>query len=195
MTSQSGQNLISSVSDRFLYKWIRTKREGVFFPETFRISFHRGDTCWCIKDMKKWILHNRWPLISIGMSAVALIMWIDFKGNSSEEWCNYLTLSSGNNEEALPQCFCFTLTIYIASNAVRGCFLHVLWKMIENLPGCTEWVEVSFCETAVWEVLVFPQEVSRGFPSPLTAVNQHHRAADGRLCLAGAHILGAYCCP
>lgn len=29
----------------------------------------------------------------------------------------------------------------------------------------------------------------------LSAVNQHHHTADGRLCLAGAHILGAYCCP
>lgn len=66
--------------------------------------------------------------------------------------------------------------------------------MIENLPGCAEWVEVSFCETAVREVLVFPQ-VSGGFPSHLSAVNQHHRSTDGRLCLAGALTLGAYCCP
>ena len=28
----------------------------------FRVSLHRGDACLCIKDMKKWILHNRWPL-------------------------------------------------------------------------------------------------------------------------------------
>lgn len=75
------------------------------------------------------------------------------------------------------------------------CFFYMCFeKMIENLPGCIEWAEVSFRETAVWEVLVFPQ-VSRGFPSHLSAVNQHHRTADGRLCLAGAHILGAYCCP
>lgn len=73
-------------------------------------------------------------------------------------------------------------------------FSHALGKMIENHSGCIEWAEVSFRETAVWEVLVFPQ-VFRGFPSPLSAVNQHHRTADGRLCLAGAHILGAYRCP
>jgi len=35
VTSQSGQNLISSLLDRFLYKWIRTKREGVLYPEMF----------------------------------------------------------------------------------------------------------------------------------------------------------------
>ena len=39
-----------------------TKSEQIFFPETFRIFVHRGDTCLCIKDMNKWILHNRSPL-------------------------------------------------------------------------------------------------------------------------------------
>lgn len=89
--------------------------------------------------------------------------------------------------------FTFTLTLCIASDAL-GAFSHALQKMIANLPGCVEWAEVSFRETVVREVLVFPQ-VFGGFPSPLCAVNQHHRTADGRLCLAGAHILGAYRCP
>jgi len=62
VTSQSDQNLISSFSDRFLYKWIRTKRKRIFFPGTFQISYHSRDTYLWIKDMKKWILHNRWPL-------------------------------------------------------------------------------------------------------------------------------------
>jgi len=51
-----------SFSDRFLDEWIRTKSEQIFYPETFRICLHREDTCLCIKDMKKWILHNRFPL-------------------------------------------------------------------------------------------------------------------------------------
>ena len=38
----------------------RHEEEGthVDVEETWR----RGDTCWCRRDMKKWILHNRWPL-------------------------------------------------------------------------------------------------------------------------------------
>lgn len=111
-------------------------------------------------------------------------------------WCKCLTLvvSSRNNGEAPIRRSSFTLTFCSASNALWGVLSHMLRKMIENLSGCIEWAEVSFRETVVWEVLVFPQ-VFRGFPPSLSAVNQHHRTADGRLCLAGAHILGAYCCP
>lgn len=79
-------------------------------------------------------------------------------------------LSSGNTEEALHQLLFFiffSLTFCTASNALRVALSHVLHKMIENLTGCIEWVEVSVCETAVREVLVFPQ-IFRGFPSPLS---------------------------
>ena len=46
-----------------IIKW--PKSDQLIFRQVFiffRISLHRGDTCLCIKDMKIWILHNRWPL-------------------------------------------------------------------------------------------------------------------------------------
>lgn len=116
-----------------------------------------------------------WGCEFIGLSTVAFIKWIDelilkkwICQAKTLRWykCLTLVLSSGNNGEA-PACrFSFTLTFCIASNALWGVLSHVLWKMIENLSGCSEWAEVSFRGTAVWEVLVFPQ-VFRGFPLSL----------------------------
>ena len=52
-----------SGSAPFLEIWVRWKRERVVFLETLWVSLHTGDTYLFIKDIKKCILHNRWPLI------------------------------------------------------------------------------------------------------------------------------------
>ena len=41
----------------------QTKNKRIYLPETFRNSLRRGDTYLCIIDMKRWILHNKWPLL------------------------------------------------------------------------------------------------------------------------------------
>ena len=68
----------------------------MFVPETFRVSFHRGDTCWCRRDMNKWILHNRWPLILleyihlVQLSNTCDCITCTFEGACVLRWFNYL---------------------------------------------------------------------------------------------------------
>ena len=80
-------------------------------------------------------------------------------------WLRFFPM--GTTENVSSDDFTFTMTLCIASNALWGFFFlsHVFRKMIENQSGCAEWAEVSFRDTALWEVLVFPQ-VFGGFPSP-----------------------------
>ncbi len=130
-------------------------------PSEPQLVWSHLETVWFLTCVSEGV--NSQTVILVGLSAVAFIIWIDelilrewICWAQALRWCKCLTpvLSSGNNDEALLQRFSFTFAFCIASNALRGVFSHVLQKMIENLPGCIEWAEVSFRETAVWEVLV-----------------------------------------
>ena len=63
ITSYRTQIWISSVVAPFLEIWVRRKRERVLFSDAAWVPRHTGDTCWCIKDIRKCILHDRSPLI------------------------------------------------------------------------------------------------------------------------------------
>jgi len=77
------------------YRTGQKERESLF-PETFRISLPRGDTCWCMKDMKKWILHNRWPLTNISHavpkpSCEMLSLVIVLRSSNGKQSCDLST--------------------------------------------------------------------------------------------------------
>ena len=59
---KSGSVFIRSVSAPFLEIWVWRKRERVVFSDTWWVPWHTGDTCSCIKDVQKCILHDRSPL-------------------------------------------------------------------------------------------------------------------------------------
>lgn len=103
-------------------------------------------------------------------------------------WWRCLTLSSGNNEKALHQRFSFSLRF--TSHAHSFVLSWDDRKISQVALRGQRWAFVK----RLWAGLVFPQ-IFRGLPSPLSAVKRYHYAADGRLCLAAACILGAYCCP
>ena len=65
ISSYRTQIWINSVVPLSLEIWVRRKRERVLFSDTLWVPWHTGDTCWCIRDIKKCILHDRSPLNEI----------------------------------------------------------------------------------------------------------------------------------
>lgn len=142
-----------------------------------------------------------------GLSSVALAMWIDdpiLRERSCRaralRWCKCLTpvLSSRNEGEAPHQPLSFSLTFCIASNTLKSCvFTCASQDEKKKKTPRLYWVGGGeFLVRRLCERCLFSHKSSGDSPLlSLSAVNQHRRTADGRLCLAGAHILGAYCCP
>lgn len=117
--------------------------------------------------------------------------WADFKGMDLLRSCGCLTCSSFQRERwrNFPSLLRFHLSICTASHARRGAFhMHLENTTSPLVLSRRRWAFVS----RLWERFSF----SLG-DSPLSSrcCKPASLYADGRLCLAGIRVFGAYCCP